>query len=305
MNFQVRMKLLKRAIFLILVAGVCFSVLPSRAADECLSQPNSNAPQGSHWYYRVDRTNQRQCWYLGAERAKPRPQQQQSASASPPPPASKPAERPAPQTATPAPQTTTEVAAIPVKTTVIRVSAADDAILRPAFLETSGWGRADESADESLISTKRSDQHSVTVTDDAQPGRPIVAASEAAKSEKPSLFSNVFVHLVALLAAVLAIVAVIGRIIFRLSPIRPADRVKPGAERASERASDLEPFSSRQTRDAQIRQRNRSNPRRPDLSRDETGNAAVVADIEQSVQRLLHELRNRHLRLHGQDLERT
>jgi hypothetical protein len=299
MNFQVRMKLLKRAVFLISVAGVCFSVVPSRAADECLSQPNSTAPKGSHWYYRVDRANQRQCWYLGAERAKARPQQQQSALTSPPPAASKPAERTAPQTATPAPQTTTEVAAIPVKTTVIRVSAADDAILRPSFLETSGWGRADESADESLISTKRADQHSVTVTDDAQPGRPIVAASEAATSEQPSLFSNAFVHLVALLAAVLAIVAVIGRIIFRLSRIRPADRVKPGAERASG------PFSSRQTRAAPSGQRNRSNPRRPDLSRDETGNAAVVADLEQSVQRLLHELQIRHLHLHGQNVERT
>jgi hypothetical protein len=300
MNFQVRMKLLKRAIFLISVAGVCFSVLPSRA-DECLSQPNSTAPKGSHWYYRVDRTNQRQCWYLGTERAKPRPQQQQSASASPPPSSFKPAERPAPQTENSTPQTIPEVAAVPVKTTVIRASAADDTILRPSFLETSGWGRADGSADESLISTKRTDQHSVPVTDDAQPGRPIVAATEATASGQPSAFSNAFVHLFALLAAVLAIVAVIGRYLFRLSPVRPADRVKPRAERAS----GLEPVSSRQTRAAPTSQRNRSKPRCPDPLRNEIGNVAVVADLEQSVQRLLHELQQRHLRLHGQDVERT
>jgi hypothetical protein len=34
----------------------------ARAADDCLTAPNSSAPQGSHWYYRTDRTNQRKCW---------------------------------------------------------------------------------------------------------------------------------------------------------------------------------------------------------------------------------------------------
>jgi hypothetical protein len=43
-------------------------VLPmeaSRAADDCLAKPNAPAPDGSHWYYRIDRMTQRQCWYLG------------------------------------------------------------------------------------------------------------------------------------------------------------------------------------------------------------------------------------------------
>jgi hypothetical protein len=42
----------------------------SRAADECLTKPNTLAPQGSHWYYRIDRTTHRQCWFLGVERGK-------------------------------------------------------------------------------------------------------------------------------------------------------------------------------------------------------------------------------------------
>ena len=37
------------------------------AADECLSKPNSPAPQGQHWYYRLDHANDRQCWRLGPE----------------------------------------------------------------------------------------------------------------------------------------------------------------------------------------------------------------------------------------------
>src|SRR5262249_4952100 len=30
----------------------------------CRTAPGAPAPQGMHWYYRVDRTNDRQCWYL-------------------------------------------------------------------------------------------------------------------------------------------------------------------------------------------------------------------------------------------------
>jgi hypothetical protein len=38
------------------------------AADECLSKPSGATPQGQHWYYRIDRANnKRQCWYLRAE----------------------------------------------------------------------------------------------------------------------------------------------------------------------------------------------------------------------------------------------
>lgn len=35
-------------------------------ADDCLEQPNSSAPEGSHWYYHIDRATQRKCWYLRA-----------------------------------------------------------------------------------------------------------------------------------------------------------------------------------------------------------------------------------------------
>jgi hypothetical protein len=40
--------------------------LPSTAAraEECLAGPKGPAPQGSHWYYRVDRAAKRNCWYV-------------------------------------------------------------------------------------------------------------------------------------------------------------------------------------------------------------------------------------------------
>jgi hypothetical protein len=44
------------------------------AVDECKTAPGSSAPPGSHWYYRVKRTDQRHCWFLGPEGAQVRSQ---------------------------------------------------------------------------------------------------------------------------------------------------------------------------------------------------------------------------------------
>lgn len=41
----------------------------SPAAD-CLASPKGAAPQGQHWYYRLERATKRQCWYLRAEGGK-------------------------------------------------------------------------------------------------------------------------------------------------------------------------------------------------------------------------------------------
>jgi len=49
------------------VVAICFSSTAGDAADECLSGPKGIAPKGSHWYYRVDRSTGRHCWYIGAE----------------------------------------------------------------------------------------------------------------------------------------------------------------------------------------------------------------------------------------------
>jgi hypothetical protein len=51
------------------------------AADGCLAGPNRPSAQGGHWYYRLDRAKDRQCWYLvepaaqmpTAEAAQPQP----------------------------------------------------------------------------------------------------------------------------------------------------------------------------------------------------------------------------------------
>src|SRR5260370_5779349 len=68
-----RMIVLVPAILVFLPAAVLSTARTSfaqRAADDCTPKPNSAPPQGSHWYFRVDRTVRRQCWYLGPEGAK-------------------------------------------------------------------------------------------------------------------------------------------------------------------------------------------------------------------------------------------
>jgi len=49
-----------------LAALLSFSAIPSsgHAAETCLAAPKGAAPQGSHWYYRLDRSAQRRCWRL-------------------------------------------------------------------------------------------------------------------------------------------------------------------------------------------------------------------------------------------------
>jgi hypothetical protein len=72
-----RMILSVPAILAIWLATICLTVQTSRAQIECLAKPNAVAPQGSHWYYRLDRATRRQCWYLAAAGTRvlqPRPQ---------------------------------------------------------------------------------------------------------------------------------------------------------------------------------------------------------------------------------------
>jgi hypothetical protein len=62
------------AIFASLLAGASLTAITRSAAgaadEECLTTPKGETPQGSHWYYRIDRASKRQCWYLREESEK-------------------------------------------------------------------------------------------------------------------------------------------------------------------------------------------------------------------------------------------
>ncbi|MHC2335058.1 hypothetical protein [Bradyrhizobium sp. USDA 4454] len=83
----------------------------TKTADTCQSAPKGTAPAGSHWFYHLDRSTQKKCWYLGDAKnkvvAKTATAQQQpaaapdtaTADAAPPPSQPAPAAQPAPQPA--------------------------------------------------------------------------------------------------------------------------------------------------------------------------------------------------------------
>src|SRR5215472_3177157 len=96
MNLPNRLKSLAAVILMILFTEIFFAGGASHAADDCLSKPNTAAPQGSHWYYRLDRTTHRECWYLGPGGRKGPPQQSRSSQAWQAPPSKK-TTQPAPQ----------------------------------------------------------------------------------------------------------------------------------------------------------------------------------------------------------------
>ena len=61
------------AILVVLPATVLLSLntgVTGSIADECRAKPGPSGPQGTHWHYRVSRTDQRRCWFLSLERVK-------------------------------------------------------------------------------------------------------------------------------------------------------------------------------------------------------------------------------------------
>jgi hypothetical protein len=70
------------------------------APDDCLLSPKGETPQGSHWYYRIERGSKRHCWYLreGERLSQASPQNILPSARPPAPPA------PAVPPANPAPQ---------------------------------------------------------------------------------------------------------------------------------------------------------------------------------------------------------
>jgi hypothetical protein len=58
-------------VFVSLLAGATLTTISQSAVDDCLSGPKDKTPEGSHWYYRIDRATKRHCWYLRQEEGKP------------------------------------------------------------------------------------------------------------------------------------------------------------------------------------------------------------------------------------------
>jgi hypothetical protein len=113
------------------------SSVAESGADNCLGKPGAAGPRGSHWHYRVNRSDQRHCWFLTYEGLKVRSRTHAAASVRA---ASSPAaERDGP--AEVAPATATPIRPRPVQTVSVPASAASEpaetatATPRPAVAE--------------------------------------------------------------------------------------------------------------------------------------------------------------------------
>jgi hypothetical protein len=58
------MKLILPTMLAVLVTASGAGEHVAWAGDDCLGRPNAAAPDGEHWYYRIEPTTQRKCWYL-------------------------------------------------------------------------------------------------------------------------------------------------------------------------------------------------------------------------------------------------
>jgi hypothetical protein len=257
----------------LLLAGIFLTGRASSAADECIAKPNAPAPQGSHWYYRIDRATKRQCWYVAAEGAKVRVPTREVASRVPTP-AAKPLVQPA--------------SAEPVNEALVdgdegSVEKAPSAV---ASLTWQGLPTSTFSSGDGILPAN-ADRHAAPESRDDS-AKPPTAASQviAQQTPEPALGLG---SLVAVLVGALGLAAAIGYAImkFAAAPSKPRQP------------------ASVASKPAQARCEAPANIRRPVATSDyaETSPSTQPShrgiDVEATLSRLLHELEQRHGELTG------
>jgi hypothetical protein len=195
----------------------------ARAATDCLAAPNAQSPQGSHWYYRVDRVNKRRCWYLGPQGGKVRPD--------------------ASQVASPDLRRTAPPQSKPTATTPVEQQPTADAIVQPsnavptaeATFGQGSRGLSPPASDQpqppgpdgrevALTSTPNSDAPSKANPEEEMPPIwPVHDAAELAATEQPAAVKPVYV--LAVLAGAFALAGFVGRAIFKHAAARRSDRL--------------------------------------------------------------------------------
>jgi hypothetical protein len=265
------------AILTICLATVCLTIQASRAADDCITKPNAPSPQGSHWYYRVDRATHRECWYLGAEGTKVHPRVRQAVSPVRPP-APKPIAQPAAPTAAEA--TTAEAAPAEITAGEARTAARDDATA-DLSMRWSALPRSAASLDRAPASMSNSyaeEQPTTDSQDDMPLIWPIMTPQDLAAAEQAPRFTITFVQLAAALVAVLGLAALIIGLLVRPSAARRSNWPNARDRWGSAAHQDMARRTLKATSDP-------------------------AADIEASVRRLLHELQRRRHEHQRRDFE--
>lgn len=150
----------------------------ANAADDCLASPKKTAPDGQHWYYRLERGTKRQCWYLRAEGAKTVQSAQTTQSA----PTNGPSQKPD----APAPRSVQDARAewpTPQGATA-SITAPSAAPFQPA-VNPRPSPAAGGSADQSALSTRWPDA-TASAAPAPQPAAPTTKVADARPVQKPA-----------------------------------------------------------------------------------------------------------------------
>jgi len=257
----------------------------SNAADECIGKPNAPAPQGSHWYYRTDRTSNRQCWYLGKEGAKARASERQAGIPVPNPPP-KPVLQPLSENRDGVASLEPAVSGAAEKSPPVAVASIE---WQPLPSSASSTG------DRAL--QRNADEHStVTSGDDLPVKSPAPSPANQAMAGEPVQHAIGFGVFIAVLGVALSIAILVYRIV-KLTAFRSklCDSQSKTSElpNVAEQAPPI--FAPTVATNAQTGQ----------VKNWITEQSDQEGEIEVSVRRLLQELQRRYRELHGHDFKST
>jgi hypothetical protein len=188
------------------------------ATDECLAKPGATAPQGSHWYYRINRADGRHCWYLGTEGAKVRARARE---------AEQQARAPSPKLIPPAAESPAEPAV--AQTTVGETKS----VVADASSEPAVTGFSPESGARNPTSMSSSDVEKPRAATDAQDEMPLIwpvlSPAELAVAGPAPQSKVKWEYVLAVIAGALALAAMLIGAIFNRAAARERDQDQAAA----------------------------------------------------------------------------
>ena len=192
------------------------------AADECLAKPGGTAPQGSHWYYRVNRADGRHCWYLAPEGQKVRARakaEQPSAAAKPVQPV---AERPAEPAAA--------EATIGETKSVVADASSEPAMTRSEPAMTRSLSESGAGNPATMVSREVEKPAAAADAEDEMPlVWPVLSPAELSAARPAPQSKMRWEYILAIIAGALALAAMLIGAIFNRAAARERDRDQAAA----------------------------------------------------------------------------
>lgn len=189
------------------------------AAADCLASPKGIAPQGQHWYYRLERATKRQCWYLRAEVGKDSAKAVQTAQAA--------TNTPTAASAAPQPHSVQDARAEYLTRQNATASTTSNAPVRvaaatPPPTQQPARPAADSDAQQPPVATRWPDASPTAAPSEPQPAPAPVAAdaqpnTKPSKSPAPLALTGSLQMLLLVVGGALALAGVLASLIYRFA----------------------------------------------------------------------------------------